>query len=146
MSLPPRQFGAEGGLDAVYAPLLPSIHLPQVAVKALRLSFVMGNGTGDKYTRVMACVTTNHVFSNGSQMLRRELGIWKRLKHPNIVPFLGIAYGFGMEGVMSLVSLWMPNESLHKFLAKYNDNLDVAHRLQFVGLLNSVSSSSSDPS
>ena len=65
-------------------------------------------------------------------MLRRELGIWRRLDHKNIVPFLGIAYGFGMFGAMSLVSLWMPNESLHHFLAKYNDNLDVGHRLQFV--------------
>ena len=65
-------------------------------------------------------------------MLYRELGIWKRLKHENIVPFLGIAYGFGMDGTMSLVSLWMPNESLHKYLGKYDDNLGVVHRLQFV--------------
>ena len=68
-------------------------------------------------------------------MLRRELGIWRRLKHDNIVPFLGIAYGFGMDGAMSLVSLWMPNESIHKFLAQYDDSLGVVHRLQFVRLL-----------
>ena len=68
-------------------------------------------------------------------MLRRELGIWRRLKHDNIVPFLGISYGFGMEGSMSLVSLWMPNGSLHKFLATYDDNLAVQHRLQFVRLV-----------
>ena len=65
-------------------------------------------------------------------MLRRELGIWRRLSHDNIVPFLGVAYGFGMRGAMSLVSLWMPNESLHHFLAKYNANLGVGYRLQFV--------------
>ena len=70
-------------------------------------------------------------------MLRRELGIWRRLKHDNIVPFLGIAYGFGMDGAMSLVSLWMPNESIHKFLAKYDDNLGMVHRLQIVRLPNS---------
>ena len=68
-------------------------------------------------------------------MLRRELGIWRRLKHGNIVPFLGIAYGFGMHGAMSLVSLWMPNESLHKFLIKHDDNLGVVHRLQFMRLI-----------
>ena len=68
-------------------------------------------------------------------MLRRELGIWRRLQHDNIVPFLGIAYGFGMDGTMSLVSLWMPNESVHGFLAKYDDNIGVGHRLQFVGPL-----------
>ena len=65
-------------------------------------------------------------------MFRRELGIWRRLDHMNIVPFLGIAYGFGMEGTMSLVSLWMPNESLHNFLRKYDDKLGVEHRLKFV--------------
>ena len=68
-------------------------------------------------------------------MLRRELGIWRRLEHANIVPFLGIAYGFGMDGSMSLVSLWMPNESIHKFLAKYDNNLGIVHRLQIVRLL-----------
>lgn len=68
-------------------------------------------------------------------MLRRKLGIWRRLNHANIVPFLGIAYGFGMEGTMSLVSLWMPNESLHKFLARYDNSLDVGHRLQLVCLI-----------
>ena len=68
-------------------------------------------------------------------MLRRELGIWRRLNHENIVPFLGIAHGFGMLGAMSLVSLWMPNGSLHHFLGKYKDKLDLGHRLQFVGPL-----------
>jgi hypothetical protein len=71
-------------------------------------------------------------------MVRRELGIWKRLDHINVVPFLGIAYGFGMRGAMSLVSLWMPNESLHHFLVEHgdNDNLGLGHRLQLVRLLN----------
>ncbi|KAF8120572.1 kinase-like domain-containing protein, partial [Boletus edulis] len=43
-----------------------------------------------------------------------------------------IAYGFGMDGAMSLVSLWMANESLHRFLAKYDNNLAMVHRLQFL--------------
>ena len=68
-------------------------------------------------------------------MLHRELGIWRRLKHNNIVPFLGIAHGFRMDGTMSLVSLWMPNESIHKFVAKYDENLSVVHRLQLVSPL-----------
>ncbi|KAI9569776.1 kinase-like domain-containing protein [Boletus coccyginus] len=65
-------------------------------------------------------------------MLRRELGIWRRLSHTNIVPFLGIAYGFGMHGAMSLVSLWMSNDTLQNFLAMHDDNLGVVHRLQLV--------------
>ncbi|KAG6381978.1 kinase-like domain-containing protein [Boletus reticuloceps] len=31
---------------------------------------------------------------------------------------------------MSLVSLWMPNDTLQNFLAKHNDSLGVAHRLR----------------
>lgn len=68
-------------------------------------------------------------------MLRRELGIWRRLDHKNVVPFLGIAYGFGMHGAMSLVSSWMPNQSLHDFLAKHDHSLALGHRLQFVRLI-----------
>ena len=65
-------------------------------------------------------------------MIRRELGIWKRVNHPNIVPFLGITYGFGREGNTSLVLLWMANGTLHTFLENYDDRLTDAHRLQLV--------------
>jgi len=88
----------------------------EVAVKAFRFKFTMGKNAGDKSVK----------------MLRRELGIWKRLDHANIVPFLGIAYGFGMSGSMSLVSLWMPNGSLYKFLGNHASALLVTHRLQFL--------------
>lgn len=65
-------------------------------------------------------------------MIHRELGIWKRLSHPNIVPFLGTVSGFGRLGNASLVSSWMPNGTLQDFLLKYDDELTVAHRLQLV--------------
>ncbi|KAF8123361.1 kinase-like domain-containing protein, partial [Boletus edulis] len=64
--------------------------------------------------------------------IRRELGIWRNLEHPNIVPFLGIAYGFGGQGHASLVSLWMANGSLQRFLGQHDDRLTNAHRLQLV--------------
>ena len=79
-----------------------------------------------------------HLFSidesvlNGPQASRRELGIWKRLRHDNIVPFLGVASGFGMSGAMSLVSQWMPNGTLYEFLVTHDNKLDAAHRLQIV--------------
>ena len=41
-----------------------------------------------------------------------------------------------MHGAMSLVLLWMLNGSLHHFSEKYNYNLGVGHRLQFVGSQN----------
>ncbi|KAI9573298.1 kinase-like domain-containing protein [Boletus coccyginus] len=86
----------------------------EVAVKAFR--FELTTTEGDK----------------PAKMVRRELGIWRRLQHKNIVPFLGIAYGFGKCGTMSLVSLWMPNGTLQEFLAIHDSTLDVAHRLQLL--------------
>lgn len=65
-------------------------------------------------------------------MARRELGIWMRLSHPNIVPFLGIATGFGLKDSTSLVSSWMSNGTLGSFLQKH-ENLEVGPRLQLVG-------------
>ena len=65
-------------------------------------------------------------------MMRRELGIWRRLEHPNIVPFLGIAFGFGSKDSMSLVSSWMSNGTLESFLREH-ENLEVGPRLQLVG-------------
>ncbi|KAI9459987.1 kinase-like domain-containing protein [Boletus coccyginus] len=65
-------------------------------------------------------------------MIRRELGIWSRLSHRNIVPFLGIAYGFGKQRSASLVSMWMPHGTLHTFLEAHDERLAVAHRLQLL--------------
>ena len=65
-------------------------------------------------------------------MIRREMGIWKRVNHPNIVPFLGTTYGFGKEGNTSLVSLWMTNGTLQALLENYNNHLTDTHRLQLV--------------
>ncbi|KAF9237887.1 kinase-like domain-containing protein [Melanogaster broomeanus] len=63
-------------------------------------------------------------------MARRELGIWRRLDHKSIVPFLGVAYGFGPH--VALVSLWMPHGTLQSFLASFDEKLAVAHRLQLL--------------
>ncbi|KIK79602.1 hypothetical protein PAXRUDRAFT_36406 [Paxillus rubicundulus Ve08.2h10] len=98
----------------------------EVAVKAFRFNF-----------------TANEQDENGRngtvKMVRRELGIWRRLDHKNIVPFLGIVHGFGRIGATSLVSLWMPNGTLHDFLAKYDDKLTTARRLELLlGIANGL--------
>ena len=67
-------------------------------------------------------------------MIHRELGIWRRLSYPNIVPFLGVAYGFGFQGNVSLVSMWMPHGTLHTFLKAHDDRLVIAHRLQLASI------------
>ncbi|KAF9231305.1 kinase-like domain-containing protein [Melanogaster broomeanus] len=67
-------------------------------------------------------------------MIRRELGIWRRLEHNNIVPFLGIVYGFGRRDskCASLVSLWMPNGTLQSFLTEHVGELTATRRLRLV--------------
>ncbi|KIJ59722.1 hypothetical protein HYDPIDRAFT_32938 [Hydnomerulius pinastri MD-312] len=62
---------------------------------------------------------------------RREIGIWRRLKHPNIVPFLGIASGFGPY--TSLVSVWMPGGTLQSHLRIHDEELSLLDRLLLLG-------------
>ncbi|KIJ12159.1 hypothetical protein PAXINDRAFT_83287 [Paxillus involutus ATCC 200175] len=72
-------------------------------------------------------------------MVKRELGIWRRLDHKNVVPFLGTATGFGLSGSVALVSLWMVNGTLQKFLEGYDGKLAIAHRLELLlGIANGL--------
>ncbi|KAF8119557.1 kinase-like domain-containing protein [Boletus edulis] len=64
--------------------------------------------------------------------LHEELCLWRRLTHRNIVPFLGVAYGFGMQNSTSFVSLWMPNGTLQSFLENYDHCLITTHRLHLL--------------
>ncbi|KAJ7159609.1 hypothetical protein C8R46DRAFT_1194899, partial [Mycena filopes] len=45
--------------------------------------------------------------------LRREVAVWHRLNHANIVPLLGITYDFGTS--LSMVSPWLGNGTLHTY-------------------------------
>ncbi|KIJ68035.1 hypothetical protein HYDPIDRAFT_83129, partial [Hydnomerulius pinastri MD-312] len=53
------------------------------------------------------------------QDLRRELKVWARLDHTNIVPFLGITDGFGP--LPGIVSPWFQNGSLSAYLKVHAD-------------------------
>ncbi|OAX35194.1 kinase-like protein [Rhizopogon vinicolor AM-OR11-026] len=50
------------------------------------------------------------------QRLRREMGIWRRLNHPNVMEFMGIAFGFGLT--IALVAPWAENGTLTNHLEK----------------------------
>lgn len=51
-----------------------------------------------------------------SKRLRREMGIWRRLNHPNVMEFMGYAFGFGVS--MALVAPWAANGTLTDYLEK----------------------------
>ncbi|KAG1750871.1 kinase-like domain-containing protein [Suillus lakei] len=60
-------------------------------------------------------------------MFRRELGIWKRLRHSNILKFMGTTSGFGSSE--ALVAPWMTNGTLTSFLDQNNMTLRLCDRL-----------------
>ncbi|KAG1870694.1 kinase-like domain-containing protein [Suillus subalutaceus] len=82
--------------------------------------------------------------------LFREIKIWMRLEHENIVPFLGVTEGFG--SLPALVSPWFKNGVLTEYLQREHETLsysqkfallrDVARGLQY---LHSQSTIHGDP-
>ena len=59
-----------------------------------------------------------------SQSFFKEIVIWKRLRHPNIVSFIGVTVK-----PLQIVSEWMPNGTL----TKYVENNPGANRIGLVG-------------
>ena len=55
-------------------------------------------------------------------MLFREIRVWSRLRHPNILGFLGFMLE---EGVPSLVSEWMEHGTSFNYV-KNNPDCDIA--------------------
>ncbi|KIJ05627.1 hypothetical protein PAXINDRAFT_93207, partial [Paxillus involutus ATCC 200175] len=49
-------------------------------------------------------------------MLCRELSIWARLRHENVLPFYGIAFGFGP--LPAIVGPWAENGTLGDYLGR----------------------------
>jgi len=61
--------------------------------------------------------------------------MWRRLSHPNIVPFLGVSEA---PAPLSMVSEWMPNGNVRGYIAKNPET----SRLQLVCRLGSALGSS----
>ena len=57
--------------------------------------------------------------------------MWKRLRHPNIVPFLGVTHK-----PLQIVSEWMPNGTLTHYVEKNPgaDRIALVSRLSAIGL------------
>ncbi|KAJ7113438.1 kinase-like domain-containing protein [Mycena epipterygia] len=51
----------------------------------------------------------------------REAVIWRQLCHPNLLPFFGVYY---LDTRLCLVSLWMENGNILKFLSKESHKID----------------------
>lgn len=62
-----------------------------------------------------------------AETFRRELGIWKRLRHSNILKFMGTTEDFGPS--VALIAPWMTNGTLTSFLNQNNKILGLHDRL-----------------
>ncbi|KAH7928052.1 kinase-like protein [Leucogyrophana mollusca] len=88
----------------------------KVAIKALRPQ-AENDQERRKKNRVGIRIKPFVIFKsalNDSQRLRRELRVWKGLRHPNIVPLLGVTSGFGPYTAM--VCPWMEHGTLGHYL------------------------------
>jgi serine/threonine protein kinase len=87
----------------------------QVAVKALRV-----HGIQVQAAKKVRCVRVSASCSTFilEQAYLHELVVWKCLRHPNIVPFIGVSLLFEV----SLVSEWMSGGTLSSFISQYPDH------------------------
>ncbi|KAF9236614.1 kinase-like domain-containing protein, partial [Melanogaster broomeanus] len=65
------------------------------------------------------------------QRLRREIKVWLKLDHPNVLPLFGTTTGFGQFPAM--VCPWLENGALTSYLERWNDKLTTEQRLVLVG-------------
>ncbi|KAG7090171.1 hypothetical protein E1B28_011778 [Marasmius oreades] len=105
-------------------------------VKKLGEHPVGGGGFGDVWKGMIGeqvvCLKVVKVYlaSDVQQLLQefmREAIVWKQLKHPNLLPFMGMYYLNKTRGQLCLVSPWMERGNLVQFLKETPTNL-VDHR------------------
>ncbi|KIJ68023.1 hypothetical protein HYDPIDRAFT_165760 [Hydnomerulius pinastri MD-312] len=63
------------------------------------------------------CFSSDLEFHKMWKMLYRELSIWARLRHENIIPFYGVAFDFGP--FPAFVCPWAANGTLNQYLTEH---------------------------
>ena len=94
----------------------------RVCVKRLRIY-----SNEELETAKDVCFRCRHIspsVPDQTQAFFQEAVVWKRLEHPNIVPFLGVTLA-----PLQLVSVWMPGGELSEYIDKHPS----VDRLSLVG-------------
>jgi len=65
-----------------------------------------------------------------NKKLRRELRVWQRLHHENVVPLFGVTSNFGPY--TSMVCPWMENGTLNSYLEKTGNTLRLSDRFRIL--------------
>ncbi|KAF9257175.1 kinase-like protein [Marasmius fiardii PR-910] len=115
--------------------ILPASLLVDVVVRPEdKLQPVGGGGFSDIYTAVhgsqAVCLKVLRVFSIDDISRRdetiynlyKETLLWTQLNHPNVLPFLGWSKGLSSVYPICMVSPWMENGDVVKFLKKNPDH------------------------
>ncbi|KAG8216986.1 kinase-like domain-containing protein [Butyriboletus roseoflavus] len=110
-----KRLAGKGSFAAVYR--CSCAQNGEVAVKAISFDRSIDQARRDEFLR----------------KVRRELGLWKRLDHPNIVPLLGTALGadFGSDHPC-MVSMWMPHGTLVDYVSKSDNVLSLPDRIRLI--------------
>ncbi|KAG2030436.1 kinase-like domain-containing protein [Suillus americanus] len=116
---------------------IPIIHIPDLTrliTRPYSYYSVSGGAYGDIYKCVyhgpdgdveVAVKAIRPQFID-DKVFRRELGIWKRLRHPNILELMGTTRRFSQS--VALVAPWIVNGNLTSFLSQ-NETLGLRDRL-----------------
>ena len=100
-----------------------------VAVKHLR---VYEGGRG-QFFKVPSTYSVHTRFSTFTQWLCREVIGWKHLKHPNILPLLGVSM-VANASYFDILTEWMPNGNLMQYAKSHPE----VNRLQLVSITTST--------
>ncbi|KAJ7700552.1 kinase-like domain-containing protein, partial [Mycena metata] len=125
-----------GGFSDIYKAVYRS---QEVALKKLRL-FV--DDTPEKRTKIkeVCMVYRSSIISDlDRQRFYEEALLWKNLKHPNILPFIGLhseASDLNKPLSMVMVCRWMPNGTIIKYLKDFPETPIVAKVLEIAQGLN----------
>ncbi|KAG1750237.1 kinase-like domain-containing protein [Suillus lakei] len=116
---------------------IPPIHIPDLTKLITRCySYAVSGGAyGDIHKcvyhgpdgNVEVAVKAIRPQYVSDEVFRRELGIWKRLRHSNILKLMGTARDFSRS--VALVAPWIANGNLTSFLRRNNETLRLRDRL-----------------
>lgn len=68
------------------------------------------------------------------QRLRREINVWARCRHINVVPLLGKTLPFPGASIVGMVSPWMHHGNLHDYLGQHINSLCFISRFNIVSI------------
>lgn len=125
------------------AGLLPASYIiPENLIKTWRpITFgTFGNVWGGIYSDQQVVIKALRVYKDDDvrkvrKVFCEEAAMWKRISHPNIVPFLGVSKA---PAPLSMVSEWMPNGNVREYVVKNSETsrlqllLDISRGLSFL--------------